>query len=106
MILILFYYYRNSCVVFSRKSDLEINSGRAFALLLELIILARENGIEDNADDGGNCETGEAYHAEFDGTGRGVVDADGKDQDESCNDNIAGVGEVDSVFHNVAHTDC
>ena len=37
---------------------------------------------------------------------RGVADADGQDQNQSRDQNIAGLGEVDLVLDDVAHADC
>jgi len=85
-------------------SDLEVYGGGAFVLLTELIILAGQDRVEHDADDGGDRQTGEGDYAELDAADR-VIDADGEDKDERRYDDVAGVCEVDLVLNYVAHAD-
>ena len=77
-------------------------------ILIKVIVLAGENCIEDDTDDCCYCQTreGEGNTAEGDLDVAGVTDTDGKNQNESGDDNIAGIGEVNLIFNNVADTDC
>ena len=85
------------------NSDLEVHGGRTLVFLLELVVLAGKNGIEENADDGGDGETGQGDHADLDAAG--IVDADRQHEDKRSDDDVAGVGEVHLIFHHVAHAD-
>ena len=86
-------------------SDTEVNRGCTLVLLLEDIVLAGQDGIDCNADDGCYCETGQGDNADLDAAD-GVVDADCKYEDEGCYDDIAAVGEVDLILNDIADTDC
>ncbi len=71
----------------------------------ELVVLAGENGVEEDADDGGDGKAGQAHRAEAQGAGGTVLDAEGEHEDQRGDDDVAGVGEVDLVLNHVAHTD-
>ena len=90
-------------MVFRSESDLEVDGGRAFALLLEFVVLAGEDGIEDDAHDRGHSQAGQADGADLHGAGGAVGNAQGQHQDQGGDDHIAGVGKVHSVLHHVAH---
>ena len=100
----LYYTFSRLQILFHIDRAGEVDGGGAFVLLLELVVLAGEYCVEGDADDGGDSKAGEADYTDLDAAG--VVDADGKHEDESGNDNIARVGEVDLIFNNVSHTDC
>ena len=93
LLLVLFHVYRAG----------EVHGGGAFVLLLELIVLAGQDSVEGDADDGGDGEAGQADDADLDAAG--VADADGQHEDERRDDDVAGVGEVHTVLHDVPHTD-
>ena len=82
----------------------EVNGGGTFVFLLEDVVFAGEDRVEADADDGGDSEAGEAHDADLDAAG--VADADRKNEYERGDDDVSGVGEVDLVLNNVAHTDC
>ena len=69
------------------------------------IVLAGHDGVQDDADDGADSQTREADCAEMERACRGVADADGQNQDEGRDQNVAGLGEIDLVLDDVAHAD-
>ena len=83
----------------------EVDGGVALLVNAELVVLAGQDRVYCDADEGCDRETGEGYDADLDAAD-GVVDADREDEDERCNDDIAAVGEVDLVLNDVADTDC
>ena len=85
------------------ESDLEVDGGVALGVDAELVVLAGQDGVEQDAHDGGDGKAGQRYDADLDGAG--VVDADGEHQDQGGNDNVAGVGEVDLVLDHISHAD-
>ena len=66
-------FFMNFSVLRLQKSDLEVDSGGTFALLLELIVLSGKDGIENDTDDGSYRKAGETYHTELDEIGRAHV---------------------------------
>ena len=46
------------------------------------IVLAGHDGVEDDADDGADGQTGEADGAELEAAGGRIADADGQNQDQ------------------------
>lgn len=99
-----------TAAVFLYGSDRLLNDevDRFVALLVFAvdIVLAGHDGVQDDADDGADGQTREADRAEMERACRGVADADGQNQDEGRDQNIAGLGEVDLVLDDVAHADC
>ena len=81
----------------------------SFAVVLENIVLAGKCGVEDDAYERTYCETGKGDHESTAGdvyrTGGTVCDADGKNEDESCDDDVSRLGEVDLVLNYVSYTD-
>ena len=76
-----------TAAVFLYGSDRLLNDevDRFVALLVFAvdIVLARHDGVQDDADDGADSQTREADCAEMERACRGVADADGQNQDES-----------------------
>ena len=94
-----------SCSVIFRLSYDEVDGGVALLVNAELVVLAGEYRVYDNADEGCDREAGEGYDADLDAADR-VVDADCKNKDERCDDDVAAVGEVDLILNDVAYADC
>ena len=88
---------------FDAGSDLEVHRGRTLIVLLEGVVLAGQDGVEQDAHDGGDSQTRQGHDADLDAAG--VGDADGEHEDERGDDDVAGVGEVDLVLDDVAHAD-
>ena len=87
----------------SVESHLEVDGGSALALVLELVVLAGENGVEDDAHHGGHGQTGEADGADVYGTLGAGGYAQAQHQDKGGDDHVAGVGKVHLVLNHVAH---
>ena len=68
------------------------------------IIVAGEDGIENNACQSGNGKFGEGDVSACYGEGNAVGKAEAADEDHSSDDQIAGFSEVHLIFHDVAHT--
>ena len=43
------------------QSDLEVHGGRALIVLLEGVVLAGQDGVEQDADDGGDSQTRQGH---------------------------------------------
>ena len=71
----------------------------------ELVVLAGENGIEDNTSDGSNGQAGKGHMGLADGEGEAAGEAQAAHQNDGRNDEVTAVSEIHPVFHNVAHTD-
>ena len=88
-----------------KGSILPETAGVVAVVLAEDVVLAGEDGVEGDARDGGDGEAGEsdgrAAHMEGDAAG----EAQAADQDGGGDDQVAGVGEVHLVLHQVAHAD-
>ena len=77
-------------------------------VLAELVVVAGQDGVEEDAQDGGDGQAGKADgHAGVleDGETADAVEAQGGDQDHRRDDEVPGVGEVHLVLHHVAHPD-
>ena len=88
----------------------EVDGGVALLIGTELIVLAGQDGVHDDAHDGGNSQTGQAdsHHADVEGDGTAdivVLDADGQAQDHGSDQNVTALGEVNLVFDHIADTD-
>lgn len=83
----------------------EVNGGVALFVNAELVVLAGQDRVYCDADEGCYCEAGEGYDADLDAAD-GVVYADREDEDKCCDDNVAAVGEVNLVLNDVADADC
>mgnify|MGYP006994657725 CR=1 FL=1 len=83
----------------------EVDGFVALLVLAEDIVLAGHDGVEHDADDGADGEAGEADRPELERTGAGVADADGEDEDQGRDEDVAGLREVDLVLDDVAHAD-
>ena len=88
---------------------LEIAAGGSVRTVgcVELIIVAGQDGVEQDADDGGDGQTGQidgdaAHHK---GQAAHRVEAQRGHQNDSSNDQVAAVGEVHPVLDHVADTD-
>ena len=67
--------------------------------------LAGEDGVEDDAGEGGKGEATEVDGAYSDAVACSVLDANGDDEDEGGNEDVAAGGEVDTVLDEVADSD-
>ena len=80
---------------------------RLVAALVELVVVAGQDSVQQDTGDGGDGQTGQvdvnARNRKRDAAHR--VEAQGADQNDRGNDQVAGVGEVDPVLDNVAHAD-
>ena len=85
-------------------SDLEVYGGGAFVILTELIILAGQDRVEHDTDDRSDRQAGEGDYTELDAAD-GVIDTDGENQNERCNDDVAGICKVDLVLNDIADAD-
>lgn len=83
---------------------LEVYGCGAFVLLLELVILAGQDGVERNTYKGRYSQTGQRYDADVDASD-GVVDADCEHKNQRRDNNIAAVREIDLVLNHIAHAD-
>lgn len=61
----------------------EVNGGVALLVNAELVVLAGQDRVYCDADEGCYREAGEGYDADLDAAD-GVVDADREDEDKSC----------------------
>ena len=76
----------------------EVDGFVALLVLAEDIVLAGHDGVERDADDGADGETGEADRPEPERTGAGVADADGEDEDQGRDEDVAGYRKVRVFF--------
>ena len=88
---------------------LEIAAGGSVRTVgcVELIIVAGQDGVEQDADDGGDGQTGQidGDAAHHEGQAAHRVEAQRRHQNDSSNDQVAAVGEVHPVLDHVADTD-
>ena len=75
----------------------------------ELVILARQDRVDDDAGDGGDSQTGEAQgngaEGQLDRAGGGEGDAQRQGHDQGNDDDVAAGGEVNLVLDQVANAD-
>lgn len=91
-----------------RCLDLEIHGCIALQVGAKLIIVARQHRVEHNAHDGRDRETGERETeaaAQRNRNAAHAVEAQRGNKDHRRDNQIAGFGEINLIFHNVAHTD-
>lgn len=87
----------------------EVDSGIALEVGAELVVLAGEDGVHDDARQSRHGQTGqrdgEAAQAEDDALGGAgaVFQADGQHQDQRRDQHVAALGEVHLVLHHVPH---
>ena len=76
---------------------------RLVTALVELVVVAGQDSVQQDTGDGGDGQTGQvdvnARNRKRDAAHR--VEAQGADQNDRGNDQVAGVGEVDLVLDNV-----
>lgn len=88
---------------------LEIAAGGSVRTVgcVELIIVAGQDGVEQDADDGSDGQTGQIDRdaAHHEGQAAHRVEAQRRHQNDSSNDQVAAVGEVHPVLDHVADTD-
>ena len=84
---------------------LEVHGGVPLLVAAELVVLAGQDGVEDNPGDGGHRQAGHTDHRapHLEGHRPGVVHADGQHHDEGGDNDIAAVGEVHPVQIGRAH---
>ena len=87
-----------------QRGTAEADVDHTFVFLAELEVFAGQDGVEEDAHDGGDGQAGEGNLTETDGAGA-VGDTDGEHQHEGGDDDVEGVGEVHSVLDDVTHTD-
>lgn len=88
--------------------DLEIHGRVALQVGAELIIVARQNRVEHNAHDGRDREAGEREAeaaAQRNRNAAHAVEAQRGNKNHRRDDQIAGFGEINLIFYNIAHTD-
>ncbi len=103
------------CVYFKTRRGLVLHAAEAVRVLdiglgfAEVVIFAWHDGIQENANQGAD---GEARERKFDAakieanrTRLGEADAQGADNRDRANEHVAGLGEVDLMFDEVADAD-
>ena len=89
--------------------DLQVAAARSIGTVgsIKLVIIAGEDGVEQDAHDGSNGQAGQVdgdtTHSEGQTAHR--VEAQRADQDDSGNDQVAAVGKVHTVLDHIADTD-
>ena len=89
--------------------DLQVAAARSIGTVgsIKLVIIAGEDGVEQDAHDSGNGQAGQVdgdtTHSEGQTAHR--VEAQCADQDDSGNDQVAAVGKVHTVLDHIADTD-
>ena len=88
-------------------SDAQAGTLAGAGAVVELVGVSGQQGVEQDAGDGGDGQTGQVdgHTGHHEGQTAHRVEAQGADQDDSGDDQVAGVGEVHLVFHHVAHAD-
>ena len=80
-----------------------------FVVVLEVVILARKDGVDHNADDGGDGQTGEVQREladmEGDRARGGEGDAQRQRDNQRNDDDVAALGQIHAVLNEVAHAD-
>ena len=74
---------------------------------IELIIVAGQDGVQQDADDGGDGQTGQVdgHTADHEGQAAHRVESQRGHQNDGCHDQVAAVGEVHTVLDHIADTD-
>ena len=97
----LFLFYRLRCLLIAAQ----IGAGVALDALAELVVVAGQDGVQNNARQCGDGQTGQgdvgAAHGEGDAAGGG--EAQTAHEDDGGDDEVAGLGEIHLVLHHVAH---
>ena len=77
-----------------------------FVVILEVVVLARQDGVDHNADDGGDGQAGEVQReladVEGDCARGGEGDAQRQRDNQGDDDDIAALGEVNLIFDQIA----
>ena len=91
------------------RSDLQVAAGSSLGAVgsVKLVVVAGQDGVEQNAGNGSDGQTGQVDVNACDGKADAAhrVEAQGAHQNDSGHDQVAAVGKVHMVFHHVAHTD-
>ena len=91
------------------RSDLQVAAEGSLGAVgsIELVVVAGQDGVQQDADDGGDGQTGQVdgdtSHSKAETAHR--VEAHGAHQDHSSHDEVAAVGKVHPVLHHIADTD-
>ena len=70
-----------------------------------LVVVAGEDGVEQDARQGGDGQAGERDGGAGHGEGDAAGEAQAAHQDDGGDDEVAGLGQVHVVLHDVAHAD-
>ena len=70
--------------------DDEVDGFVALLVFAVDVVLAGHDGVEDDADDGADSQTRQADGPKLESASAGILDADGQDQDQGRNQNVAG----------------
>ena len=91
----------------SAGSDAQAGAFAGAGVGVELVIIARQDGVQQNAGQGSNGQAGQgnADTADAEGDAAHGVKAQSAHQDNGSNDQVTAVGKVDLIFHYVANTD-
>ena len=77
----------------------------ALGIDAELVVVAGEDGVEQDARQGGDGQAGERDGGAGHGEGDAAGEAQAAHQDDGGDDEVAGLGQVHVVLHDVAHAD-
>ena len=83
---------------------LEGNRRIALQIAAKLIVLARQDRIEQDTQDGGDSQAGQGQAVAAKGKGQtaNAVEAQSADQNDRRNQQVSGIGKVDLIFYYVA----
>ena len=99
---------KNTLVLFTL--DCEAYAGIVGLILIELVVLAGQDSVKDNAGQRDDCQTGQAdgdlTDVECDSTCCTIVDTDGQYQNQSGDDNVTTLDEIYLSLNDITNTDC
>ena len=91
------------------RSDLQVAAGSSLGAVgsVKLVVVAGQDGVEQNAGNGSDGQTGQVDVNACDGKADAAhrVEAQGAHQNDSGHDQVAAVGKVHPVLHHIADTD-